>query len=201
MYKRGLTPRSGDENAVTRTITGPSPAVTGRIAIPLGPKLRHAWTFDERMQCQLMHYAVVKALDIMHRLGGKVGHRNLRAFSIETGTMTPAHKDDEPRMVRPGVRNIEVSLFEAVWETLTAMHGADAYATQLVVLIAAGVKWSRVVRTDLKGRGEKMLGYVRLNGLYRMWLSSHERLMPMLLQVEPRLTEVIEAELKKTARR
>jgi hypothetical protein len=189
MFKRGLTREQASEIAVTDRVTGPSPVVTGRIAIPAGPILRHKWTMDERLMCQLMHYAVVKAIDVEDRIGSRVGQRNIRAFSIETTTLAPAHKDDEPRVARPGVRGVEVDLSIAVWETIYAMAAVELYPVQLVIAIAIGTKWSRLVARDRKGRGEKMLGYIRLNALYRMWLASGERLLPMLLEVTPRLRE------------
>lgn len=147
--------------------------------------------------CQLMHYAVQLALDIETRLGTKVGHRSVRAYSIETTTLTPAHRDDEAGTVRRGVRGVEVDLANAVWEVVYAMHAFDPYAVKLVVAIAGGAKWSRVVRTDLKCRGEKMLGYVRLNALYRMWRGAHERLLPLLVKLQPAIVTVIEEEVRR----
>lgn len=200
MNKAALNPRGTTASAITAPVTTASPLVTASkraVSIPIGPKMRHTWTLDERMMCQLMHYAVVKALDIQERMGGtlSVGPRGMRAFSIESMSVSPASPDDEPGRIRLGARGVEVDLYDAVIDTLYAMHAVDPFPVRLIVGIALGVKWARLQRIDLKGRGEKMLGYIRLNALYRMWLASRDRILPMLLEVQPGLTDVIEAEM------
>lgn len=197
MYKRGLTRGQASEIAVTAPVTKPVTAVTGRISIPLGPKLRHVYSGNDRLMCELMHYAIVKAIEVEARAGTKDGPRSMRAFSIETTTLTPAHRDDEPREIKPRVKGVEVDLTHAVWETVYAMYMVEPYAVQLCVAIAAGYKWPQLVRKDPKQRGEKMLGYVRLNALYRMWRANGQRLLPMLLAASPRLLELIEGGRRK----
>src|SRR4051812_11068258 len=135
MYKRGLTREQATENAVTAPVTTPSPPVTGPIVIPKGPKVRHVFTGNDRLMCELMHYAIVKAIEVESRVGTKDGPRIMRAFSIETTTLTPAHRDDEPREVKPRVKGVEVDLTNAVWATVYAMYMIDSYAVQLCVAI------------------------------------------------------------------
>lgn len=163
--------------------------------------MRRDWTLDEVTQCELMNYAVQKAHDVLDRLGERVGHRYLRALSLETTTLTPAHRDDEPAHRSARVRSIEVSLLDAVWEVVLAMAATDPFAAAIVVAIAGGAKWSSLSRKDPHRRGEKMLGYVRLNALWRMWQASGARLLPMMLDVEPRLYELIEVKMRKRTRR
>jgi hypothetical protein len=80
MYKRGLTREQANEIAVTNRVTSPSPAVTGPIVIPQGPKLRHSWTFDERFQVPADALRRGEGVDIEERLGPRVGHRSIRAL-------------------------------------------------------------------------------------------------------------------------
>jgi hypothetical protein len=52
------------------------------------------------------------------------------------------------------VRSIEVSLADAVNATVCAMGIVEPFAVKLVVSIACGVTWPRLVRTDPRGRRE-----------------------------------------------
>ncbi len=197
MYRSAKPPVNSEASPVTGAVTAPSPPVTGAIAIPTGPKLRHHYDLEQLVMCQLMHHAVQLTLDVETRLGTKVGHKSMRAFSIETTVPTPAHRDDDVAAPRRGVRNVEVDLANAVWDTVYAMYAHDQYAVKLVVAIAAGAKWSRVARTDVKCRGEKMLGYVRLNALFRMWNASHKRLLPIMVKLQPNILMVVAEEIRR----
>lgn len=201
MNKSALSPQTAKEIAVTSTVTQPSPAVTARIVIPPQDKLRRSWTVDESTMCELMHYAVVKAFEVQSRMGLAVILRGLRAGSLEATTLTPAHRDDEPvRRPRPA-RPVEVDLYDAVLATLYKLYPHDPFVVQIVVGVAVGGKWGDIQRLDPKKRCTKMLGLLRLNALYRMWLGARAVIMPLLVEVEPRVIEVIDAKVKRRATR